>query len=105
MRLYRFPQSCYARFVQAALDLARVPHEVIDVPFGDREELAKITGGYIQVPVVVTDDGAVLRDSRHILMTLAAEDSRVGALVPAADAAPVWAYVDWVQTTFEDVCF
>jgi glutathione S-transferase len=105
MRLFRFEYSCYARFVQAAFELVSAPCEIVDVPFGDREELATLTGGYIQVPVVVTDDGTVLTDSRHIMETLVRDDARFAPLVPAADAAAIWAYVDWVSSGFEDVAF
>ena len=45
MKLYRFAHSPYARYVQAAIELADVPCEVIDVRYGDREELARLTGG------------------------------------------------------------
>lgn len=105
MRLYRFPHSCHARFVQAAIDLVRAPCEVIDVPYGDRDELATLTDGYILVPVLVTDDGAVLTDSRRIVATLCRDDARFAALVPATEAGPIWAYVDWASSVLEDVAF
>jgi glutathione S-transferase len=105
MKLYRFSYSCYARYVQAALDLARIPYEAIDVPFGDREALARLTGGTIQVPVVEHDDGRVLADSRHILATLVGEDPRLARLVPEALAGPIWAYADWSGTVLEDTAF
>ena len=105
MRLHRFPYSSYARFVQAALALGGIPVELVDVPFGDRDALVALTGGYLQVPVVETDDGEVLTDSRRIVATLVARDPRMAALVPAADAALIWAYVDWAGAIFEDVAF
>jgi glutathione S-transferase len=105
MRLHRFEYSCYARFVQAAFELAGVPVELVDVPFGNRNELATLTGGYIQVPVVQTDDGTVLTDSRRIVETLVRDDARFASLVPAKEAAAVWAYVDWAQNILEDVAF
>ena len=37
------------------LDLIGANYQVIDVPYGDRTELAELSGGYIQVPVLVTD--------------------------------------------------
>lgn len=105
MRLYRFNYSCYARFVQAAIELVGAPCSVIDVPYGDRDELATLTGGWIQVPVVVTDGGAVITDSRRIMTTLCSDDPRFAGLVPAVQAGPVWAYVDWAQGPLEDVAF
>jgi len=105
MRLYRFNYSPYARFVQAAIELAGVPCDVIDVPYGDRDELATLTGGTIQVPVLVGDDGTVLTDSRRIMTALVAGDPRFAGLVPAALAGPIWAYVDWAGNVLEDVAF
>lgn len=105
MQLHRFEYSCYARFVQSVIELAGVPCELVDVAFGDRDALATLTGGYIQVPVLVTDGGAVLTDSRRIVETLVRDDARFAPLVPAAHAGPIWAYVDWMASGFEDVCF
>ncbi|HKA87731.1 MAG TPA: glutathione S-transferase [Haliangiales bacterium] len=104
MKLYRFPHSCYAWKAQVALELGKVPFEIADVPYVDRTELVEVSGG-MHVPVVVADDGRVLRDSRVILETLAAEDERVGALIPARLAGPVWAYSDWTDGPLEDVLF
>ncbi len=104
MKLYRFPHSNYAWKVQASLELGKVPFEIVDVPLVDRTELVAVSGG-MHVPVVVTDDGRMIRDSRVILQTLAAEDERIGALVPAHLAGPVWAYCDWTDGPFEDVMF
>lgn len=105
MRLYRFAYSCYARFVQATIELAGASCAIVDVPFGDRDELARLTGGYIQVPVVELDDGTVVTDSRRIVATLVRDDARFARLVPVADAAAIWAYVDWAQNQLEDVAF
>jgi glutathione S-transferase len=105
MRLHRFAYSSYARFVQAALDLAGASYAIVEVPFGDRDELARLTGGYIQVPVVELDDGTVVTDSRRIVATLVRDDARFAPLVPAARAAAVWAYVDWANNQLEDVAF
>lgn len=105
MRLHRLDYSCYARFVQATLELAKVPFELVDVRYGDREELAKLTGGYIQVPVLELDDGTAIVDSRRIVQHLARTDERVARLVPDADAALVWAYVDFANGPVEDAAF
>jgi len=105
MRLHRFAHSGHARYVQTALELSKAPCEVIDVPYGQREALAKLTGGYILVPVLERDDGSVLCDSRTIMATLVRDDARFAPLVPSADAGPIWAYVDWALGTLEDVAF
>ena len=49
MRLFRFNYSCYARKAQMALDLCGADYEIVDVPYGDREDLATRTGGHNQV--------------------------------------------------------
>lgn len=105
MRLHRFNYSCYARFVQATLELAKVPFELVDVRYGDREELARLTGGTIQVPVLELDDGTPIVDSRRIVEHLVQTDERVARLVPEADAALVWAYVDFANGPVEDAAF
>ncbi len=104
MKLYRFPYSCYARKVQMVLDLLGATYTIVDVPFGDRTELAALTGGYIQVPVLVDDDGAVIVDSRSICQRLV-EGPRGATLVPAPWEGAIWAYADWCDGPLEDVCF
>jgi glutathione S-transferase len=103
MKLYRFDYSPFVRKVQMALDLIGAEYEAVDVPYGDRTELAELTGGYIQVPVLVAD-GAVIKDSRNICSWLV--DTPAGRrLVPPDLAAAVWAYADWCDGPFEDVMF
>src|SRR5688572_30675112 len=72
MKLYRFRYSPYARKLQMLLDLLGKPYELSEVPYGDRSELASVTGGYIYVPVLVDDDGSVLVESRDIAEKLLA---------------------------------
>lgn len=104
MKLYRFPYSPYARKVQMVLELAGIAHEVVEVPYGDREELAQLTGGYLYVPVLVDDDGTVVRESRAICERLV-ERPQARHLVPPALEAAVWAYSDFVEGPVEDVLF
>jgi glutathione S-transferase len=103
MKLYRFDYSPFVRKVQMALELTGSAYEAVDVPYGDRTELAELTGGYIQVPVLVAD-GEVITDSRNICRWL------VGRpwgrwLAPPDLAAAVWAYADWCDGPFEDIMF
>jgi len=104
VKLYRFEHSCYARKVQSVLDLLGLPYEVVDVPYGDRAELATVTRGYIQVPVLVSDMGEVTVDSRTICETLL-QGGRAEQLVPAPWQGPIWAYADWCDGPLEDVLF
>lgn len=104
MRLFRLDYSCYARKAQMVLDLLGLDYTCVDVPFGDRRELATLTGGYVQVPVLVDDAGTVTVDSRAICERLLEGDA--GArLVPPPWAGPIWAYADWCDGPLEDVMF
>jgi len=105
MKLYRFPHSNVAWKVQCLIELARAPLEVIDVPYGDREVLLEVTRDYAAVPVVVLDDGRVVRDSRRICETLIAEDPHFASLVRAPLEGPIWAYADWADNVLEDPAF
>ena len=94
MKLYRFRYSPYARKVQTLLDLIGVRYELHEVPFGDRNELARLTGGYIMVPVLVDDDGSVVVESRDICERLLARPDAAW-LVPSPLAGPIWGYHDY----------
>lgn len=104
MRLYRFSYSCYARKAQMVLDLLGLRYDAVEVPYGDRTELAEVTGGYIQVPVLVDDAGVVTVDSRAICVRLLHGD-HAERLVPSPWQGPIWAYADWVDGPLEDILF
>ncbi len=87
MKLHRFRYSPYARKVEMALALAKIPHEVVEVPYLDRSDLVRLTGGYIQVPVLEMDDGTAVFDSRVILERIA---SMRDGLVPSPWEGPIW---------------
>ena len=103
MKLYRFRNSAFARKVEILLGLLGRPHEVVDVPYSDRSELARVTGGYILVPVWVCD-GQVSVDSRRICERLLAEDP-AQTLTPSPLEGPIWAYADFCDGPLEDVMF
>lgn len=104
MKLFKFSYSPYARKVQAVLDLSGLRYHAIEVPYGDRSALVAATGGYMQVPVLVTDAGTVLTDSRsiceHVLRGEVGE-----RLVPSPLEGPIWAYADFADDPLEDVLF
>ena len=104
MKLFRFSYSPYARKVQMVLDLLPRKYELIEVSFTDREELAKLTNGYIYVPVLQDDDGSVVVESRVICERLLAPAS-ASHLAPARIEGPVWAYADFCDGPLEDVLF
>lgn len=86
------------------LELLGMPCEVIDVPYSDRSELARLTGGYIYVPVLVDAAGRVTVESRRIARLLLEGDAG-RALVPAPLDGPIWAYADFCDGPLEDVLF
>jgi glutathione S-transferase len=104
MKLYRFRYSPYARKVQMVLDLLGARYDLIEVPYSDRNEIARVTGGYVYVPVLVDDSGRVVIESRDICQHLlaGAEGER---LVPPPWQGPIWAYADFVDGPLEDVLF
>jgi len=103
MKLYRFRYSAYARKVQMLLGLLGRRHELIEVPYSDRSELARVTGGYIYVPVWVSD-GQVTVESRRISERLLSE-APGHALTPAPFEGPIWAYADFCDGPLEDITF
>jgi glutathione S-transferase len=86
------------------LDLLGLSYELEEVRYGDRNELARVTGGYIYVPVLVLDDGNVLVESRDICETVLRGDA-AARLVPSPFEGPIWAYADFVDGPLEDVMF
>ena len=104
MKLYRFRYSPYARKVQMVLDLLGVRYDLIEVPYSDRNEIARATGGYIYVPVLIDDSDMVITESRDICEHLLVGEA--GArLVPPPWQGPIWAYADFVDGPLEDVLF
>lgn len=104
MRIHRLRYSPYARKVQILAELAGIPHTVVDVPYGDREALAKLTGGYIFVPVLELEGGAVIVDSRAICEHLLSL-GQASRLVPEGLEAAAWGYHDFADGPLEDVLF
>ena len=104
MKLYRFRHSPFARKVQTVLDLLRLPYDVVDVAYGERNELAELTNGYVYVPVLVEDEGEVIVDSREICRRLLLRP-HAGWLVPSPLEGPIWAYADFADGVLEDITF
>ena len=104
MKLFRLRYSPYARKVQILLDLQGRDYLAVEVPYGDRSELARLTGGYIYVPVLVDDDGTVITESRRICERLVSDRPGAG-FVPAPLDGPIWAYHDWCDGPLEDLVF
>jgi glutathione S-transferase len=104
MRLYRFRYSPYARKVQMVLDLIGARYDLVEVAYGERTELATLTGGYIYVPVLVDDDGIVVVESRDICERLV-QQPEGKHLVPSPLEGPIWGYADFSDGPLEDLMF
>jgi glutathione S-transferase len=104
MKLYRFAYSPYARKVQMLLDLAGLKYELIEVDYVDRHELARVSNGYVYVPVLVTDGGQAITESRNICLHIL-QGSAGQRLLPAPWQGPIWAYSDFTDGPLEDILF
>ncbi len=104
MKLFRLDYSPYARKVQMVLDLLGHDYECVDVPYGNRREMAELTGGWVLVPVLVGDGGEVTVESRLICEKLL-QGAAGATLVPSPLEGPIWAYSDWCDGPLEDVMF
>jgi glutathione S-transferase len=104
MKLYRFRHSPFARKVQTVLDLMDLKYQLVDVQYGERNELAELTGGYVYVPVLVDDDGSVIVESRDICRRLVAR-AEGSFLVPSPLEGPIWGYSDFCDGPLEDITF
>jgi hypothetical protein len=81
MKLYRLRYSPYARKVQVLLDLLGARYNLVEVRYGQRDQLARVTARYIYVPVLLDDDGKGVVESRDICAYLLARAG--GRLVPS----------------------
>jgi glutathione S-transferase len=103
MKLYGFRWSPFALKVRAVLELMGEKYQWVEVPYSDRSELAKLTNGYIHVPVLA-DGGTVMTESRVICERLVARPNGK-KLVPSPLEGPIWAYCDFVDGPLEDILF
>jgi glutathione S-transferase len=86
------------------LDLLGHNYELIHVKYGDRSALARLTDGYILVPVLETSNGQAIVESRQICRYLL-EAPDAARLLPSPLQGPIWAYADFADGPLEDVLF
>lgn len=98
MRLFQFKYSPYAAKVRIAAAIKKLKLELVEVPYVQRAELVKVSGG---VGIPVLEDGAqVVTDSPRIVAYL---DTKAG---PALRADPLAMVLEqWADSTLEDACF
>ena len=104
MKLYRFRSSPFARKIQMLLELMGRRHQVIEVSYSNRSELARSSGGYIYVPVLIDDEGRAIVESRAIAEHLLTGEA-ARRLTPEPLEGPIWAYADFCDGPLEDTIF
>lgn len=98
MRLLQFSYSPYAAKVRTCLKLKKLQCELVNIPYTQRSELVKVSGG-IGVPVL--EDGAtVVTDSPRIVEYL---ESKGGPSLREHPLAPV--IEQWADEPFEEIAF
>jgi glutathione S-transferase len=102
MRLYQFPYSPFAAKVRKCLELKRLDFEVVDVPYLDRRQLIELTGGSVQIPVLV-DGSHVISESA--MMTAYLDEKYAPSLRAGPSAGPAVVFEQWADAVLEDVVF
>jgi|ERR1041385_8988408 glutathione S-transferase len=98
IRLLQLAYSPYAAKVRKCLELKKLDHELVEVPYMDRREVMRLTGQVV-VPVLVDGDHIVW-DSPRITTHL---DERYPVSLRPSAAAVV--FEQWADSTLEDVAF
>lgn len=102
MRLLQFPYSPFAAKIRCCAKLAKVPLEVVDVPYTDRAELVRLTGA-MYVPVLVDGDRVTTESSKIVALL----DERAGGKLRANPLSVVieqWADEWFQETAFKFCC-
>ena len=102
MKLFQFAYSPYAAKVRKCLELKGLAHELVEVPYLDRQEVAQLTGGIIVLPVLADGD-QVICDSPRITDHL--DRHYAPTLRPPPLGAAGAVFESWCDQVFEDVAF
>lgn len=101
MRLLQFPYSPYAAKVRMCLAAKKLTCDLVDVPYLDRGEVVKLTGG-VMVPVLV-DGAEVIADSPRIVAWL---DEKYSPSLRAGAFGSLGVVIEqWADGPFEDAAF
>lgn len=98
MKLFQFSYSPFAAKVRICLQLKQLACEVVDVPYTQRGELVKVSGG-VGVPVLVDGD-TVVTDSPRITAYL---ETKGGPSLREHPLAPV--LEQWADNWLEETAF
>lgn len=98
MRLLQFSYSPFAAKVRVALKLKQLECELVEIPYTNRAELVKVSGG-INVPVLV-DGATVVTDSPRITAYL---ETKGGPSLREHPLAPV--LEQWADNWLEETAF
>jgi glutathione S-transferase len=101
MKLYQFAYSPFAAKVRKVLALKRLPFEIVEVPYLDRRELLRVSGG-VHVPVLV-DENFVIADSARITAYL--DEEYAPSLREGHLAGPATVFEQWADGPLEDIAF
>jgi glutathione S-transferase len=98
MRLLQFSYSPYAAKIRTCLKLKKLDCELVNIPYTQRGELVKLSGG-IGIPVLV-DGQTVVADSPRIAAYL---ETKGGPSLREHPLAPV--LEQWADNWFEETAF
>ncbi len=98
MKLLQFPYSPFAAKIRSCARLAKVPLEVVDVPYTDRSELVRLTGA-MYVPVLVDGDRVTTESSKIVALI----DERGGGKLRANPLSIV--IEQWADEWFQEAAF
>ena len=102
MRLYQFTYSPFAAKVRIALKLKHLDCELAEVPYTNRAELVKVSGG-IGIPVLI-DGATVISDSPRITAHLETKSGPSLRSNPLAVVLEQWADNWFEETAFRLAC-
>jgi glutathione S-transferase len=101
MKLYQFAYSPFAAKCRKCLAWKRLAFEIVEVPYLDRRELVKVSGG-VHVPVLV-DGNLVIAESARITAYL--DETYAPSLREGRACGPAVALEAWADGPLEDVAF
>lgn len=96
MRLFQFSYSPFAAKVRSCLKLKQLQCELVEVPYTQRAELVKVSGG-VGIPVLV-DGSTVISDSPRITAHLETKGGPSLRNHPLAVVLEQWAD-NWIEET------
>ena len=101
MKLYQFAYSPFAAKCRKCLEWKRLEFEAVEVPYLDRRELVRVSGG-VHVPVLADGNLVVVGSDR---ITAYLDESYRPSLRPGHLCGPATVLEQWADGPLEDVAF